>query len=220
MKKSRVEQMIEETKIIAIVRGVELEKSIQVADALYAGGIRVMELTFDQKHPETHQNTAASIRAIQEKYEGRMLVGAGTVVTTEQVDLTADAGGTFIVSPNVDEDVIRHTVERDMASLPGALTPTEVLRAYEAGASFVKLFPIGNLGIGYLRAIKAPISGVKILAVGGINAGNLAEYLSAGAVGAGIGGNLANKKWIDAGEYQKITQTAMELVKIANQFKN
>ena len=99
-----------------------------------------------------------------------------------------------------------------MVSMPGALTPTEVMQAHRAGADFVKLFPIGNLGVSYAKAVMAPISHVKLLAVGGVNENNVAEFLKAGMYGAGIGGNLANKKWIDAGEYHKITETAQKLV--------
>ena len=102
--------------------------------------------------------------------------------------------------------------ELGLVSMPGALTPTEVLTAHRAGADFVKLFPIGNLGVSYAKAVMAPISHVKLLAVGGVNEKNVADFLAAGMVGAGIGGNLANKAWIEAGEYHKITETAQKLV--------
>lgn len=90
--------------------------------------------------------------------------------------------------------------------------PTEVLNAHRWGADFVKLFPIGNFGTGYIKAIKAPINHIKLLAVGGVNPENIIEFLDAGCCGAGIGGNLVNKKWIEAGEYEKITETARALV--------
>jgi len=99
-----------------------------------------------------------------------------------------------------------------MVSIPGALTPTEIMTAHRCGADFVKLFPVAQLGIPYVKAITAPISHVKLLAVGGVNETNIADYLSAGLRGAGIGGNLANKKWIEAGEYHRITETAQAIV--------
>ena len=203
---------VEAEKIIAIVRGAEPEQCLKVAQALYDGGIRLMEVTYNQKAPETWQTTADTIGAIAREFEGRMLVGAGTVTTPELVEMTAKAGGRFIISPDCYPEVIRRTRELDMVSMPGALTPTEVMQAHRAGADFVKLFPLGNLGVAYAKAVMAPISHVKMLAVGGVNENNVAEFLQAGLAGAGIGGNLANKKWIDAGEYHKITETAQKLV--------
>lgn len=202
-------------KIIAIVRGVESAKCMKVAQALYDGGIRLMEITYDQKNPESWPVTAQAIGDIAKAFAGRMLVGAGTVTTPELVELTHSVGGLFIISPDTNEDVIRRTRELGMVSLPGAMTPTEVMVAHRAGADFVKLFPAGDLGPGYLKAIRAPISHVKIMAVGGINEKNIGAFLAAGAVGAGIGGNLANRAWIEAGEFDKITEAAKAMVEAA-----
>ena len=210
--RDQVIQAIEAEKVIAIVRGVSPDQCMRVADALYAGGIRLMEVTFDQKNPASFRTTADAIAAIGKAYEGRMLVGAGTVTTTELVELTAEAGGKYVISPDVNVDVIRRTRELGMVSLPGAMTPTEVMTAHRAGADFVKLFPAGNLGTAYVKAVRAPISHVKLLAVGGINEDNVADFLRAGMVGAGVGGNLANKKWIEAGDFGKITETARKLL--------
>ena len=210
--RDQVIQAIETEKVIAIVRGVSPDQCMRVADALYAGGIRLMEVTFDQKNPASFRTTADAIAAIGKAYEGRMLVGAGTVTTTELVELTAEAGGKYVISPDVNVDVIRRTRELGMVSLPGAMTPTEVMTAHRAGADFVKLFPAGNLGTAYVKAVRAPISHVKLLAVGGINEDNVADFVRAGMVGAGVGGNLANKKWIEAGDFDKITETARKLL--------
>lgn len=203
---------VEAEKVIAIVRGAAPEQCLKVAQALYDGGIRLMEVTYNQKDPASWQATADAIGAIAKEFEGRMLVGAGTVTNTELVEMTAKAGGRFIISPDCNPDVIRRTRELDMVSMPGALTPTEVMQAHHAGADFVKLFPIGNLGVAYAKAVMAPISHVKLMAVGGVNETNVADYLKAGMVGAGIGGNLANKKWIEEGRYDLITETARALV--------
>ena len=143
-----------------------------------------------------------------------MLVGAGTVTSVELVEMTHAAGGLFIISPNVNADVIRRTRELGMVSMPGALTPTDVMNAWEAGADIVKLFPISTFGPGYLKAIKAPISHIPMMAVGGVNEKNAEEFLKAGASGLGIGGNLAKKAWIEAGEYDKLTEAAKVLVEI------
>ena len=210
-------RFIEENRLIAIVRGIAPEKCLKVADALYEGGFRLVEVTFNQKEPDSFRTTADAIAVIAEKYKDRMMVGAGTVVSPELVEQAAAAGARFIISPDVNVDVIRRTRELGLASFPGAMTPTEIMTAHRAGASFVKLFPIADLGSKYVKAVRAPISHVKLLAVGGVNENNLKEFFAAGCVGAGIGGNLVNKAWIDAGEYSKITETARMLVEIAKE---
>ena len=152
--------------------------------------------------------------ALTEEFGDKMLFGAGTVTSVELVELTHAHGGKYIISPDTNVDVIKRTVELGMVSLPGAMTPTEVMTAHAAGADFVKLFPAGDLGVSYLKAIRAPISHVKLMAVGGVNESNAADFLKAGAVGLGIGGNLAKKAWIDAGEFDKLTEAAKTMVEI------
>lgn len=205
-------EWIEKYKIVAIIRGAAPEQCKAIADALYAGGIRLMEITYNQKAPESWQATADTIGMLAKEYEGRMFVGAGTVTSPELVEMTAKAGGSFIVSPDTDVMVIKKTRELNLVSMPGAMTPSEIKVAHEAGADFVKLFPIGNLGAGYLKAVKAPLSHIKMTAVGGVNENNAAEFLKAGASGLGVGGNLAKKEWIENGEYGKLTEAAKAIV--------
>ena len=201
-------QKVLDKKIIAIVRGVYGEDCVKLARALYAGGIEMMEVTFDQSKPDKLAQTSDTVKLLCEKLGDKMIFGAGTVTSTEMVQLAEDAGAKFIVSPDTNEAVIRKTVADGLVSMPGALTPTEILQAHEYGADFVKLFPASALGPSYLKAVKAPISHVQILAVGGVNEQNLKSFLDAGAVGAGVGGNLVNKAWIAAGEFDKITAAA------------
>ena len=208
----QIKNVIRKEKLIAIVRGVESEKCIRIAQALYDGGIRLMEITYDQKRPEGWEDTARTIGAVGKAFEGKMYVGAGTVTCPELAELTHKYGGRFIISPDMNPEVIRRTVELGMVSIPGAMTPTEVMQAHRAGAHFVKMFPAGTLGVGYFKAVKAPISHVELLVVGGVDEKNVADFLAAGAAGAGIGGNLVNAAWVRAGEYEKITQTAKALV--------
>ena len=210
--KNAIKNSIKENKLIAIVRGVEPETCVRIAQALYDGGFRLMEITYDQKHPETWESTAQTIGAVAEAFAGRMYIGAGTVTCPELVELTHKYGGRFIISPDMNEAVITRTCELGMVSIPGALTPTEVTTAHRAGADFVKLFPAGVFGAGYIKAVKAPISHIDLLVVGGVNENNVASFLSAGAIGAGIGGNLVNAAWVRAGQYEKITETARLLV--------
>lgn len=205
-----------ENKIISIVRGMDEEKAMKIADALYEGGIRLVEVTFNQKDPSTHKVSAAAIRAIKEKYEGKMLVGAGTVTSVELVELAASAGAAYIISPDTDPEVIRRTKELGLVSLPGAYTATEAKIAHNAGADFVKLFPCIEGAPAYLKALCAPLNHIKFLAVGGVNADNCAEFMKAGAVGVGVGGCLVNKKWVDAGEYWRITEEAKRFIENIN----
>lgn len=211
----RIISAIHEHKIIAIVRGVDTARCMQVAQALYEGGIRLMEITYDQRRPDTWQQTAQTIGALAKAFEGRMYLGAGTVTTPELAELTAQYGGQFVLSPDVDTAVIRRTVELGMVSIPGALTPTEILSAYKAGAHFVKLFPAGVMGPDYFRAITAPISHVPLLVVGNLDEAQLRQYLHCGAAGAGIGGRMVPQAWVESGDFARITQAARSFVAAA-----
>ena len=136
------------------------------------------------------------------------------MTSVELVELAASAGAKYIISPDTNIDVIKRTRELGLVSMPGALTPTEILTAYNNGADFVKLFPIANLGPAYVKAVRAR-SATYHDAVGGVNETNLREYLDLGMCGAGIGGNLVNKKWVENGEFEKITEVARTMVSIA-----
>ena len=205
--------LMEQTGVIAIVRGLAPENAVAVAEALYDGGIRLMEFTYEQTKPESWQETAETIQRVQQAMEGRMCIGAGTVTTEKLVDLTAEHGGSFTVSPDVNPDVICRTRELGLVSVPGALTPTEVMQAHCAGADYVKLFPACTMGADYIRLLHAPLSQVKLLAVGGITSENVAGFLRAGAVGAGVGGELVKKAWVEAGEFFRISEAARRLLK-------
>ena len=208
------EQIIQEVlqhKVIAIVRGVYGEDCIKLAQALWEGGIRLLEVTFNQQDKSQWEKTLKSIRCLNETLGDRMRFGAGTVTSVELVRLAKEAGASFIVSPDTCEEVIRETVALGMVSMPGALTPTEVLTAHRSGADFVKLFPAGELGSGYLKAVRAPLNHVRLLAVGGVDEKNAAEFIQAGAVGVGAGGKLVNKQWIAEGNWEQITLHARKL---------
>ena len=210
--KKQVIEAVEKEKIIVIVRGVEREKLIPLAKAMYDGGIRLIEVTFDASGKISDSETAENIKMLSEYFDGKMTVGAGTVLSTEQVELVAKSGGKFIISPDTNADVIRKTVDLGLVSMPGALTPTEIMTAHRSGADFVKLFPVSNLGSGYVKAVSAPISSVKFLAVGGIDLSNVKEYLKAGVWGFGIGSNIVDKVLLKNGDYKGITELAERYV--------
>lgn len=209
-------ELVKQKKVIAIVRGLAGQVCVDLAQALYAGGIELIEVTFNQREPDKYALTADAIRAIRATMGERMHVGAGTVTTVELVELAAAAGAEFIVSPDTNDAVIRRTKELGMVSMPGALTPTETLAAYRAGADFVKVFPAGDLGPGYIKALRGPLNHIPLLAVGGVNEKNIGSFIKAGCCGAGCGGNLVNKEWIANGEFDKITALAKEFMANAN----
>ena len=203
---------IEKEKLIVIVRGIEREKLIPLAEAMYDGGIRLLEVTYSANGAVSDEDTADNIRVLCEHFGDRMYIGAGTVVKPEQVELTKAAGGQFIISPDTYEAVIRKTRELDMVSMPGALTATEIQTAHRAGADFVKMFPITNMGTDYVKAVKAPLSHIRLLAVGGVDQHNMQEYLKAGVSGFGVGSNITNKKMLAENDYAGITKLAKEYV--------
>ena len=206
-------------KIIAIIRGVNEQEAVAAAKALYDGGITLVEVTFNQKSPETFIDTANTIKSIKEQMGDKVFVGAGTVTSAELVEMAADAGASYIISPDTDVSVISKTRELGLVSIPGAYTPTEAKTAYNAGADFVKLFPCVGDAPSYIKAICGPLNHIKFLAVGGVNDNNVTDFLKAGAVGVGVGGNLANKEWIKSGDYQKVCDAAKKYIEKIRSFK-
>jgi 2-keto-3-deoxy-6-phosphogluconate aldolase len=186
----KIKNIINENKIIAIVRGVKNDALVPLVETLYTGGIRLVEITINQSgDPKT---TADAIYTLCEKFDGRVEIGAGTVMNAAQTNLVIDAGAKYIISPNVSEEVIKRAKERGVISIPGAFTPTEAVTAYDYGADYVKVFPAGTIGASYIKAIAAPLSHIPFLAVGGIDHTNILDYLKSGACGVGIGGALTN----------------------------
>ena len=196
----KIESLIKEHKIIAILRGVPSEKIVDVAKALYDGGIRLLEITFNQKSETKLIDTPNAIRAVRETLGDKMVIGAGTVMSVEEVRAAKEAGASFALAPNVDET---------------AMTPSEIADAYRCGASVVKLFPAGNLGLSYCKAVMAPINNVPMIAVGGVDDKNLPDFLKAGFIGLGIGSSLTNKKMIEEGRYDELKALAEVYVKAA-----
>ncbi len=212
MREDTIEQ-VKRKKIIAIVRKVYGEDCRELTKALLDGGIGLMEFTFDQKEPQDWNLTCQNIQMVRNEFDGRMICGAGTVLTVEQVHMAKKAGAAFIVSPNSRREVIEETVKLGMVSMPGAMTATEIIDAAECGADFVKVFPVADLGETYIKSLRGPISHIPLLAVGGVNEENIEAFIRAGADGAGVGGNLVNKEWIAEGKFEKITEIARLLVR-------
>ncbi|MBO5060484.1 MAG: bifunctional 4-hydroxy-2-oxoglutarate aldolase/2-dehydro-3-deoxy-phosphogluconate aldolase [Clostridia bacterium] len=201
-------EKIEKEKIIVIVRGVAREKLLPLAQAMYDGGIRLIECTYDASGRVSDEETAANIEMLAKRFDSKMLVGAGTVLTEKQVELTKNAGGKFIISPDTNTDIIAKTKELGLVSIPGALTPSEITAASRAGADFVKVFPVNFFGVEYIKAVTAPISNVRLLAVGGINEKNMGQYFAAGVCGIGVATGILNRKMIEENDFEGITKLA------------
>lgn len=208
-------EAMKQYRITAILRGIDREHLEPVVEALYAGGIRLLEITFNQGSATRLEDTAAAIARVKGIYGDRLHVGAGTVMSVEEVAAAHRAGAEFILAPNVDETVIRAAVDRGLCAIPGAMTPTEIAGAYNAGAQIIKLFPAGNLGLGYCKAVMAPLNHIPMIAVGGVDQHNLPSFLKAGFLGAGIGSNLTDRRLIQAGDYQGLKALAEEFMAAA-----
>jgi len=203
---------IQEAKLIAILRGVPMARVDGVVGALVRGGVRVLEFTFDHDEPDYLAANAAKIRYVVDTYGEQLLVGCGTALTVEEVEAAHGAGASLVISPNVDEAVIRRAKELGMVSMPGALTPTEIVSAYDMGADIVKLFPAGELGLGYIKAVRGPLRHIPMSAVGGVKPENVGEFLGAGVCGFGVGGQLVLSKAVKSGDDAAIEARAKEFV--------
>ena len=212
MNTDTVKELIKTERLIVIVRGVKSELLIPLAEAMYAGGVRLLEVTYSANGSVSDEETAKNIGALAAHFGDRMQIGAGTVLSEKQVALTCTAGGKYIISPNGNPAVIRATKKAGLLSIPAAFTPTEIVAAYEGGADFVKLFPVTSLGPAYVKAVRGPLSNIPLLAVGGVDLSNLADYAKAGVDGFGIGGNIVDKKSLEAGDYAAITELAKRYV--------
>jgi 2-dehydro-3-deoxyphosphogluconate aldolase/(4S)-4-hydroxy-2-oxoglutarate aldolase len=205
--------LIRAEKLIAILRDVPEAQARPLLDALYAGGVRVLEFTFDHDKPDFVANTTRKVEIAKEQYGEALLLGCGTVLTTGEADAALAAGAQVIISPHTDPALIAHAKARGAVCIPGALTASEIMTAWTAGADFVKLFPAGELGLGYIKAVRAPLRHIPMVAVGGVTPENAVEFLKAGVLGFGIGGNLVESAALKVGDYARVTERARAFVR-------
>lgn len=197
---------IERTRIIAIVRGVKEIHILSLAEALLKGGVTVMEVTLNTPGALT------MINELQAKWGQQMYIGAGTVLDVEDAQKAVQAGASFLVTPNLDEDVIRYANREGVPIFPGAMTPTEVVKAWKAGATAIKIFPSASLGLSYIKELMGPLDHIPMMAVGGVTEENIKQFLDLGCYGLGIGGSLINLKEIEAGRFEWVTDKAARLL--------
>jgi len=196
---------IMEHRLIAIIRGLAPADVQAVAEALYAGGIRLLEVTLNSADPLT------AIRQLSEAMSGRMIIGAGTVLDPQMAEAAIAAGARFLLSPVVDADVIRTTKALGAVSIPGAYTPTEIFAAHRAGADLVKVFPATTPA--YIRGIAGPFPYIPLLPSGGLTPENIPDYRAAGAVAFGVGSTLIEKADAITPAYlERLTERAARFV--------
>ena len=180
-------EQIFDHKIVAIVRGAEPTDVLKIAEALYAGGIRLMEVTLNSP------GAIELIRELNVEMESRMLIGAGTVLNVEDASKAIDAGARFIISPIVDLPTIQFTKQNKIVSIPGAFTATEIHYAFSNGADIIKVFPASS-NHNYIREIRGPLPHIPLMPTGGITVDNIGEFVKVGAVAFGVGGALVDTK--------------------------
>lgn len=207
MIKHRVIHAIEQTGLIAIVRGIDPESVLPLAEALYAGGVEVIEVTCNSTR------YLESITALKTKMGDKMKVGAGTVINPVMAQLVIDAGADFVLSPDFNPDVISMVHEKQRLMIPAVMTPSEILQACRLGVDLLKLFPANSLGIDYLKEIQGPLDNLALIPVGGITLENTASFARAGAFAVGVGSALTNKQWVNDGEWEIITRQAEAFIR-------
>jgi 2-dehydro-3-deoxyphosphogluconate aldolase/(4S)-4-hydroxy-2-oxoglutarate aldolase len=207
MTREAIVERIIEIGVLPVVRAASGAEAIIVGDALCEGGIRALEITM------TVPGAVGVIAEAVARYGDQLLVGAGTVLDEEQARACIDAGARFVVSPIVDIGTIAACRRADVAVLPGALTPTEVVQAWRAGADFVKVFPCSAAGgASYLKALKAPLPHIPLVPTGGVTLGTIGELFAAGASAVGVGGDLCDLQAIRSGRRDKLVAAARAYV--------
>ena len=201
-------QRIGEVGIVPVIRAANVEEAIRAVEAICQGGIPIVEITM------TVPNAPSVIRDVVRRHGSQVLVGAGTVLSTEQAKLCLDAGAQFLVSPGLSPAVISFAQSHDTLAIAGALTPTELMNAQLSGAKLIKIFPCGNVGgPKYLKSLKAPFPDAALIPTGGVNISNAADFILAGAFALGVGADLIDTIALRDGDLPKISYAASELVK-------
>ena len=212
MNKTDVIKQIREIGIIPVVRATTADEAMRAIDAIREGGISVLEITM------TVPNAFSVIEQVTARFGSDALVGAGTVLDAEDAKSCIASGAQFIVSPALNLDTIAYCREQDVTVMPGALTPTEVVQAWNAGADFVKVFPAGALGgATYLKALKAPLPQIELVPTGGVTLITAADFIHAGAAALGVGTDLVDLKAIREGQDAQITERAKQFLQIVRE---
>jgi 2-dehydro-3-deoxyphosphogluconate aldolase/(4S)-4-hydroxy-2-oxoglutarate aldolase len=215
MNKAEVIQIIRDTGIIPVVRAKSADEAMQAIDAIREGGISILEITM------TVPGAIGVIEQVSKRYGSDALVGAGTVLDGETARACILAGARFVVSPALNTETIDMCRRYGVAVMPGALTPTEVVQAWSAGADFVKVFPAGAVGgASYIKSLKAPLPQIELIPTGGVSLKTAADFIKAGASALGVGADLVDVQAIRDGKQSLITERAQEFVRIVREARS
>ncbi|MBB6645344.1 bifunctional 4-hydroxy-2-oxoglutarate aldolase/2-dehydro-3-deoxy-phosphogluconate aldolase [Halobellus ruber] len=195
--------------VVAVMRGADPDTAVEVAAALHDGGVTAFEITADT--PDAMELIADVSASFD---ESAAIVGAGTVLDSETAHSAITSGAEFVVGPTFDPGTVETCNRYGVPVAPGALTPTEALTAYEAGADIVKLFPASSMGPGHLSSIAGPLPQIPLMPTGGIDVDNVADYIEAGAAVVGAGSAIMDAEAIEAGDFESITETAREFTRV------
>ncbi len=210
--------IIEKEKLIVIFRGVKKEQLSKLLPALYQGGVRIIEIAFNHSDPNTAETTCELIKTAKELMGDKIFVGAGTVINAGLVAKAYKAGAEFIFSPNTNKEVIKLTKQLGMLSIPGAFTPSEMVEAYEAGADVVKLFPITENEVGYVKNITRPLSHIPFICVGGVDIDKIPLYMEAGAIGVGTGISILKPELLASEDWDAISDLARRHIDVLKKY--
>lgn len=219
MEQNQVKDFILQEKLVVLFRRVPVEKMAELAKALVRGGVKLLELTFDQEAADPAALFSESVRTVREAVGDALCIGAGTVLTQEQVRTAKEAGAQYIISPCSDTRLIALTKELGLVSIPGAMTPSEIVGAWNDGADIVKLFPADDLGYHYIWNIRGPLPHIPLMATGGVNPETIPEFLSRGINAVGTGVSIINREMLDQGDYAGIEALARRHVQAVEKFR-
>jgi 2-dehydro-3-deoxyphosphogluconate aldolase / (4S)-4-hydroxy-2-oxoglutarate aldolase len=207
--REETKKTLERVGLIPVLRASSAEIGHALVDAMMAGGVTVVEVTM------TVPGAIGLLRELKQRHGERLLLGSGTVTDAKQAEATIEAGAEFVVSPSLHPDVIAKTRELGKVSIPGALTPTEVITAWRAGADYVKVFPCSAMGgASYLKSLRAPFPELKLIPTGGVTLQTAPDFLAAGARALGVGTDLVNAKAIEEGKPQVVTDIARAYLQV------
>ena len=212
MNKQKVRDRIAEIGVVPVVRASSSREALIAAEAVCKGGIPIVEITM------TVPGAIEVIRELSKSSASEVLIGAGTVLDPETARRCLDAGAQFLVSPGLNLQTVEFAVREKILIMAGALTPTEVITAWNAGSDFVKIFPCGQVGgAKYIKALKGPLPQIPLVPTGGVNLNTAAEFIEAGAAALGIGGELVQSEALKSGKSQVIVENARKFVEIVKQ---
>jgi 2-dehydro-3-deoxyphosphogluconate aldolase / (4S)-4-hydroxy-2-oxoglutarate aldolase len=214
MNKTEMLEKVQELGLLAVIRGPSPELTVKMVEALIAGGVLGIEITY------TTPNAEEVVRTLSSKFGGEIVLGMGTLTNPEQALTAREAGAHFLVSPICEENVVKSMVASGLLTMAGALTPTEVFQAYQLGSDVIKIFPGSLGGPSYVKALKGPFPYIPMMPTGGVNAGNIAEWFSTGVVAVGAGSELCPPQLAKDGKFDEISKRASEFVQVVKAARN